>query len=281
MMRVLTSRRLAATAVIVAAILAAPATAQEPAWDKEGVKLGRASLTRYLYPQSWLDSQAEKQYAALTQKASQQRALMPDDHPQTVRLRRIMTELLPAAPKWNAKAKNWKWEVNLINSPDTINAFCMPGGKIAFFTGILDKLKLTDDEVALIMGHEIAHALREHARERAAKQAITNIGVVGVAVVTGSNAAGQLASMGGDLLGRRFSRSDETEGDLIGMELAARAGYDPRAGITLWEKMAAASKGAPPQWLSTHPSNETRIQTIKANLKDVIPLYERAKAKRG
>ena len=253
----------------------------EQPWDKEGVKLGRASLTRHLYPSSWLDKQAADRYVALTRKASQQRALLADDHPQVRRLRRILNELLPAAPKWNAKAKDWKWEVNLIDSPGTLNAFCMPGGKIAFFTGILDKLQLTDDEVAMIMGHEIAHALREHARERAAKQAITNIGAIGVAVITGSQAAGQMASMGGDLLGRRFSRGDEIEGDLIGMELAARAGYDPRSGISLWKKMAAAANGAPPQWLSTHPSNESRIQTIEANLKDVIPLYERAKARRG
>ena len=275
-------RRLLVPALVAAALFAAPAAARDDqAWDKEGVKVGGASITRHLYPSSWLDKQASEQYAALTRKAFQQKALLPDDHPQVRRLRKIADELLPAAPKWNAKAKDWKWEINVINSPDTINAFCMPGGKIAFFTGILDKLKLTDDEVALIMGHEIAHALREHARERAAKQAITNIGVVGIAVVTGSQSAGQLASMGGDLLGRRFSRGDETEADLIGMELAARAGYDPRSGVTLWQKMASASKGAPPQWLSTHPSNDTRIKTIEANLKDVMPLYEKAKAKRG
>ncbi len=274
-------RRSVLAAVVAAAIVVAPAAARDDkAWDKDGVKIGGASITRHLYPSSWLEKQSNDQYAALTRKAFQQRALLPDDHPQVRRLRKIAADLLPAAPKWNSQAANWKWEINIIDSPGTINAFCMPGGKIAFFTGILDKLKLTDDEVAMIMGHEIAHALREHARERAAKQAITNIGAVGVAIVTGSQSAGQLASMGGDLLGRRFSRGDETEADLIGLELSARAAYDPRAGVTLWQKMATASKGAPPQWLSTHPSNDTRIKTIEANLKDVMPLYERARARR-
>lgn len=133
----------------------------------------------------------------------------------------------------------------------------------------------------MIMGHEIAHALREHARERMAKQLATQGGAVIVGILTGSSAASELARGAGSLLGLKFSRDDETEGDLIGMELAARAGYDPRAGVTLWQKMSAASKGAPPQWLSTHPSGPARIETIKMNLKDVMPLYEAARKAKG
>lgn len=162
-----------------------------------------------------------------------------------------------------------------------INAFCMPGGKIAFFTGILERLQLTDDEVAMIMGHEIAHALREHARERAAKSTLTNI--------TGRIAGLLLFGQGGDIIGAagsnlltlKFSRDDEREADLVGMELAARGGYNPAAGITLWEKMTAVAKGGPPQWMSTHPSGQSRIQLIKDHLKEVEPLYERAKAAKG
>ena len=153
----------------------------------------------------------------------------------------------------------------------------MPGGKIAFFLGILEKLQLTDDEVAMIMGHEMGHALWEHARERAAKTTLTEVGgrVVGSLVL---GEAGELiGAAGASLAALKYSRNDETEADLIGMELAARGGYDPRAGITLWQKMSKAAKGAPPQWLSTHPSGKTRIKTIKDNLKDVMPLYERAK----
>ena len=157
----------------------------------------------------------------------------------------------------------------------------MPGGKIVFYSGILAQLKLTDDEVAMVMGHEIAHALREHARERMAKNAATGIGASLLSLVLGLGQVGQtVTNYGAQLLTLQFSRSDESEADLVGMELAARAGYNPRAGITLWQKMAAASKGAPPQWLSTHPSGNSRIADIEKNLPRVLPLYEYAK-KRG
>jgi Zn-dependent protease with chaperone function len=269
--------RTIAVGLLAGLVLVAPAAAR----DTEGVKVGHMAIVRNLTSAEGLEKQAITQYDALKRKAQMQRALLADDHPQVKRLRAIAADLLPHANKFNPRAKDWAWEINIINSPGTINAFCMPGGKIAFFTGIIEKLQLTDDEIALIMGHEIAHALREHARERAAKQMITNIGVLAISIFTGSNAAGQLASVGGALLGRRFSRSDETEADLIGMELAARAAYDPRSGVSLWTKMSAANKGAPPQWLSTHPSSDTRIDVIKKNLKDVMPLYEKARAARG
>jgi predicted Zn-dependent protease len=153
----------------------------------------------------------------------------------------------------------------------------MPGGKIVFYTGILEQLKLTDDEVAQIMGHEIAHALREHARERMGKSAATNIGAGLLSQVLGLGDLGRtVTNYGAELLTLKFSRDNETEADLVGLELAARAGYDPRAGITLWRKMQAASKGAPPQWLSTHPAGETRITDIEKALPQVLPIYERA-----
>jgi predicted Zn-dependent protease len=154
----------------------------------------------------------------------------------------------------------------------------MPGGKIAFYTGILEQLKLTDDEVAMIMGHEMAHALREHARERMGKQAATNIGLsLGAQLLGLGNTGAQIANMGGQLLSLKFGREDESEADLVGLELAARAGHNPRAGVSLWQKMSAASKGAPPQFLSTHPSGPTRIKDIELNIPKVEPLYERAK----
>jgi predicted Zn-dependent protease len=174
--------------------------------------------------------------------------------------------------------------VNLIGSPQ-INAFCMPGGKIAFYTGILEKLQLTDDEVAVVMGHEIAHALREHARERMGKSAVTQGAArIGGAVVAGvfgidPHLTDMAARGGANLLTLNFSRGNESEADLVGLELAARAGYDPRAGITLWRKMSAANKGAPPQWLSTHPAGTTRIADMEKNMPKVLPLYERAKTR--
>ena len=173
--------------------------------------------------------------------------------------------------------------MNLIGSKQ-INAYCMPGGKIAFYTGILRTLQLTDDEAAMVMGHEMAHALREHARERMGKSTVTSGAArLGGALLSGwlgidPNLTDMVAQQGANLLSLKFGREDESEADLVGMEIAARAGYDPRAGITLWEKMGAANKGAPPQWLSTHPASSTRIADMQAALPSVMPLYQRAKA---
>ena len=252
-------------------------------WAREGVEVGKTSSFAKLVPAEDVERSAAQQYGQLLAKANEKKALGNREHPQVLRLRAIARRLIPHALAWNPRAKDWKWEVNLIGSSQ-INAFCMPGGKIAFFTGILDKLQLSDDEVAIVMGHEMAHALREHARERMGKNAVTN----GAARLGGALAAGifgidprltdGLARGGANLLTLEFSREDESEADLVGMELAARAGFDPRAGVTLWQKMAAANKGAPPQWLSTHPSGKTRIAEIEKNLPRVMPLYERARA---
>jgi predicted Zn-dependent protease len=166
--------------------------------------------------------------------------------------------------------------VNLIGSKQ-INAFCMPGGKIAFFYGILNELKLNDDEVAMIMGHEMTHALREHAREQMGKTMATRGAIEIGSALLGLGSGGRLlADMGGQLLTLRFGREDESEADLIGLELAARGGYDPRAGVSLWKKMASANSRAPVELLSTHPSGPTRISDIELNLPKVMPLYERA-----
>ena len=272
MKRVLTGLALAAG---LAAAGTAFALAKEP--DDGGVIVGRGSLVRYLYPASFMESSAAQQYTALKQEATSKRALLPPNHQTSERLRRIAKELLPFADKWNPRAKAWVWEVVAIQS-GTVNAFCMPGGKIAFFTGIIDKLQLSDDEVALVMGHEIAHALREHSRARAVKSTVTQVAsrVIGAMIL--GQAGEAIGAQAGGLLMLKFSRDDEKEADLVGMELAARAGYNPAAGVSLWEKMSAMAKGAPPQWLSTHPAGETRIQLIKDHLKEVEGLYERARA---
>jgi predicted Zn-dependent protease len=252
------------------------------AWAREGVEVGKESAFARLVPAAEVEQSARQQYSQMMKDASSKGALGPDDHPQVQRLRRIANELIPHSYEWNPRAREWKWEVNLIGS-NQINAFCMPGGKIAFYTGILSQLKLTDDEVAMVMGHEIAHALREHARERMGKAAATNgLATIGSTVASvffgvNPNLTDFVAKQGANLLSLKFSRDDETEADLVGMEIAARAGYDPRSGVTLWQKMSAASKGAPPQWLSTHPSGNTRIEEIQANLPKVLPLYERSK----
>jgi predicted Zn-dependent protease len=248
---------------------------------REGVEVGGNSAFTRLVPAENLEQSAGQQYSQLLRQAAAKNALAPSEHPQTQRLRAIARKIIPFAATWNPRAKDWRWEVNLIGSKQ-VNAFCMPGGKIAFFSGILDQLKLTDNEVAMVMGHEIAHALREHARERMGKTAVTH----GAARLGGAIAASVfgidprltdgLARGGASLLTLEFSREDESEADLVGMELAARAGYDPRAGVTLWQKMSAANKGAPPQWLSTHPSGKARIAEIEKNLPKVMRLYELA-----
>ena len=250
----------------------------------EGVEVGKNSVFTRLAPAEDVEQMALQQYRQQLAQASKKRALAPAEHPQLQRLREIARRIIPHALSWNPRARDWQWEVNLIGSPQ-INAYCMPGGKIAFYTGILDQLQLSDDEVAMVMGHEIAHALREHARERMGKSAVTTgVARVGGAVVAAwlgvdPRLTDSVARGGANLLTLEFSRSDESEADLVGLELAARAGYDPRAGVTLWRKMSAANKGAPPQWLSTHPSGRTRIAEIEQNLPKVLPLYERARAR--
>lgn len=271
--------RLAALGWVVLLLLAPGAASQ--AQVREGVDVGGNSAFSKLVPAGEVERSSQQQYLQLLQQAAAQKALAGPDNPQLKRLRAIAQRIIPFATPWNDRSRAWKWEVNLIGSSQ-INAFCMPGGKIAFYTGILQKLKLTDDEVAMVMGHEMAHALREHARERMAKTAATH----GIASVLGAIASAKwgidpeissgVARGGANLMTLEFSREDESEADLVGMELAARAGFDPRAGVTLWQKMGAASQGAPPQWLSTHPSSKTRIAEIQANLPKVMPLYQRA-----
>ena len=251
-------------------------------WAREGVEVGKESAFAKLVPAAEVENSALQQYQQMLQQAASKNALGPDGHPQVVRLRAIANKIIPHSYDWNPRARQWKWEINLIGS-NQVNAFCMPGGKIAFFTGILNQLSLTDDEVAMVMGHEIAHALREHARERMGKSAATQgLSRLGGAVVSGlfgidPRLTDMVAREGANLLTLKFSREDETEADLVGMELGARAGYDPRAGVTLWQKMSAANKNAPPQWLSTHPSGTTRIQEMEANMPKVLPLYERTR----
>jgi predicted Zn-dependent protease len=262
---------------VVAALAVGAALAPGLAAAREGVEVGKNSSFTRLVPAGQVEQAAGQQYQQLLQEAAAKNALGAANNPQVVRISAIAQKIIPFALEWNPRAKDWKWEVNLLGS-NQINAFCMPGGKIAFYTGILDQLKLTDDEIAMVMGHEVAHALREHARERMGKNAATGIGANLLSQAFGlGNLGSQAMGMGAQLLTLKFGREDESEADLVGMELAARAGYNPSAGVSLWTKMGQASKGAPPQWLSTHPSGGARIADIERNLPKVMPLYERAK----
>jgi Zn-dependent protease with chaperone function len=203
-----------------------------------------------------------------------------NQNPQQVeRVRRIAARLTPQTAVFRKDAPGWKWEVNVITSAE-VNAWCMPGGKIAFYTGILEKLQITDDEIAAVMGHEIAHALREHARERASQQMATSVGAGVVGSVLGMGQTGtDLASVVGQVTFLLpYSRLHETEADRMGVELAARAGYDPRAAVALWQKMSRLSGASgTPALLSTHPSNEERIKDLGVFSQKVLPLYEQAR----
>jgi len=246
------------------------------AFAREGVDVGPPSVFAKAVPAEQIERAATGQYLQLLRQNANQRSLAPDGHPQLRRLRAIAARIIPFTYEWNPRARTWQWEVNLIGSKQ-INAFCMPGGKIAFYYGILDKLQLSDDEVAMVMGHEMTHALREHSREQLGKTYATRAAIeIGAAVFGLGNGGRLLADMGGQLLTMEFSRENETEADLVGLELAARSGYDPRAGVTLWQKMAAANQRGTVELLSTHPSGPTRITDIKANLPKVAGLYERA-----
>ena len=252
------------------ASIATPALAQ--------VNVGRASAFRSLVSAEELENAATQQYAQLLQQAAAQNVLAADSNAQLQRIRAIAKRIIPHTAQWNDRARHWQWEVNLIHSKQ-VNAFCMPGGKIAFFSSILDQLELSDDEVAMVMGHEMAHALREHARERMGKTAATG-GVLSIGAQLfglgdlgnlGARAITQIASL-------KFSRDDETEADLVGMELAARSGFDPQAASSLWKKMAAASGGNNRlAFLSTHPSGPARIRQLEANEPKVQTLYEQAR----
>ena len=263
------SRRLFTGALMGAGLaIALPAAASIP-------ECKRSTFTKAVSADQ-VEQSAGQQYRQMLQKANSERALVPTDQPQLQRLKYIAQRIIPFTPACNPRAAQWNWEVNLIASRQ-LNAFCMPGGKIAFYYGILSELQLTDDEVAMIMGHEAAHALLEHAREQMGKNFVTTSGLRLGAALLGLGNLGDAAARGGaQLLSLKFSRDDESEADALGLLIAARAGYDPRSGVTLWQKMMSAGGGAPPQILSTHPAGPTRIKDIEAKLPAVLPIYQAA-----
>ncbi len=241
------------------------------------VEVGNASVMRRLVPAETLEHAADQQYAELLAQAKAQGALAQPGNPQLARLQTIARRLIPPAIAWNPRAKDWQWNVNLIASQQ-INAFCMPGGKIVFYTGLIEQLKLSDDEIAIVMGHEMAHALREHSREQLAKTQATSVGIqLGAAIFGLGDMGTAAANLGGKLLTLKFSRSDESDADLVGLEIAARAGYNPQASVSLWQKMGEANGAGGISFLSTHPSGPDRIAKLQANVPKVMGLYEQAR----
>ena len=228
-----------------------------------------------------VNASADKAYQQTLQEA-RKKNLLNRDAAQLARVREIAARLIPATAAFRKDAPGWDWEVNVLSAKEP-NAWCMPGGKIAVYSGLIEQLQVTDAELAAVMGHEIAHALREHGREKAGQSVGVGVaaalgGVLGayygIDPGLGRNVVGAI----GDLAFMRpNSRGMEQEADRIGVELAARAGYDPHAAISLWEKMGKAGGAQPPQWLSTHPSHSSRISDLREYADRVEPLYRAAR----
>jgi len=261
-------------AVAVVGTLAVTGCASVNTTQSGTVGVQRTQYMSSMVPEKELEQEAGQQYSELIQQAKAQNAL-DRDAAQVSRVRAISQRLIAQVGAFRPDAANWDWEVHVLSSSD-VNAWCMPGGKMAVYTGLLTQIKPTDAELAAVMGHEISHALREHARERMSQQMVTNVGLSVLAIATGVS-----TDLGSKLTDVMFtlpnSRTHESEADMMGVELAARAGYDPRAAVTLWQKMGSAGGGAPPEFLSTHPSADTRISELQVASERVLPLYEQAK----
>jgi predicted Zn-dependent protease len=248
--------------------------------DAGVVGIDRKQRMSMLVSETELRTASVKAYAQ-TLKTEGARGALNADPQMTARVRAIASRVVRSSGAFRPDAASWNWEINLIRS-DEVNAWCMPGGKIVVYSGLISKLQLNDDELAAVIGHEIAHALREHARERASEQLTSGLLIQGGAAVLGVGRAGaDLVEMVYTVTkGLPNSRLHESEADRIGVELAARAGFDPRAAISLWRKMAANDAGGGPQWLSTHPSANSRIRELEVYANRVMPLYEQARPKR-
>lgn len=243
---------------------------------------GQVGVTRNQYmgvSAAEVDAASAQSYRKMLQEAESKKQLN-QDAAMLARVQGIAKRLVAQTVHFRTDAPGWRWETNVFKSEE-VNAFCMAGGKIGIYSGLIEKLKITDDELAAVMGHEIAHALREHVREQVSRQQATRLPGLVVAIVTGNQA---LADLGDTLTQVSFtlprSREAESEADQIGVELAARAGYDPRAAISLWQKMNQLGGGRPPEFMSTHPSPESRQQDLAHISAVVMPLYEQSHQKR-
>lgn len=220
-----------------------------------------------------VDEAAAQAYAQEVQKARANGKLNANGQ-EAARVRNVAERLIPQTAVFRPDAPGWKWEVNLLQTKE-LNAYCMPGGKIMVYSGLIEKLDLSDAELSAVIGHEIGHALREHSRERLSRAYAQELALSGVAIATGMGAstadlANQVATVTFQL---PHSREQEAEADRIGLELMARAGYDPHAAVNVWKKMGQQSSSSPPEFLSTHPSGQSRIADLEASLPRVMPLY--------
>lgn len=267
--------RISCATLLYAAVLAMLAGCES---TTSGGAVGGDRKQLLLVSSQQLDQMAAQGYSKLKSDAAGQGTLN-QDRALLQRVNAIARRLETQTGVFRPDAPGWAWEVNVI-SANQVNAFCMPGGKIMVYTGLVRQLNLSDDELAVVIGHEMSHALREHSREQVSQAvaAQTAIGI-GVALLGLGQGSADLAGAGYQaLIATRFSRTDESEADRMGLELMARAGYDPRAGVSLWQKMISANSGSqPPAFLSSHPTESSRVQAIQSLLPTVMPLYETAR----
>lgn len=223
-------------------------------------------------------NQASAQAYQQQMRAAREQGMLNNNAVLTRRVRSISQRLIARTGFFRPDALRWHWEVNVVQSPE-MNAYAMAGGKIAVYSGLVQKLSLTDDELAAVIGHEIAHALREHSREKASQAQMQQLGIGLLGVVGGLNRDQLgLANRAADIaFSLPYSRNMESEADTVGLELMARAGYDPRAAVSVWQKMQRTGQSGGPGFLSTHPDAGQRIQSINAQLPNVMSLYQTSK----
>jgi Zn-dependent protease with chaperone function len=240
------------------------------------IRFGNAAVFRNLITSSTLEAQAADEYALIIHEASASGRLLGNDSPLIRRSRVIVDKEIPFALKWNDRSKNWKWEINVVRSND-IRMYCLPGGKIVIYSGLIERLRLNDNELGMMIGHEIAHALREHARERLGRQQAAQLSAESIPQLFGfGDLATAPINLGAQLLDMQYSPADETEADVIGSEIASRAGYDPRAAITLWKKIDFATRRSDNGLIHVHPYGPQRRADLMKRLPDMMPLYAKA-----
>jgi predicted Zn-dependent protease len=267
------ARHLTAAVLSGALLVAGCQTVQTTAPGAVGIERKQQMLVS----ESDIEKGAAQAYAQEVQKA-RQAGKLNTDRQLTARVRTVAQKLIPATRTFRPDAPGWNWEINTLTTNE-MNAYAMPGGKIMVYSGLVERLKLTDAELAAVIGHEISHALREHTRERVSRAYAQQIALTGIAVATGAgqgtlDLANTVASVTFQL---PHSREQESEADIMGLELMARAGYDPNAAVNVWKKMIAAEKSSPPEFLSTHPAPGNRIAELQAMVPKVLPLYQSAR----
>ena len=260
---------------------AASAAASVPLAPSAAVRFGNGPTFRSLIPSPLVEAQSAVEYAQLIERARGEGRLLPSSDPRVERVRSIVMRVAPFADKWSDRVRDWRWEINVVRSRE-IGIFCLPGGKLVVYSGLLDRLRLKDDELGLLFGHMIAHALREQVRDRLSAQQTATFGtdplpqLFGVTELDGSPS--RAPGLGSPILAMHYDATDETEADVIGADIGARAGFDPRAALSLWDKLADATRGDRGSgFIRIHPYSEARRLDIIKRLPDMLALYAKAR----